>query len=161
MPKPVAKEGSARRAMNLFTGCYTHAIDTKNRVSVPRKVLETLRRLDSSGEVVITTGLDGCLFLYTAEGFGQLGNAVDASPLGESNTRDFARTFYSSAETCSIDRNGRLLLPESLKSTARLGDKVVFAGVGRRVELWNPETWEQRMGGARESYEQQAKEVFL
>ena len=146
--------------MNLFTGCYTHAIDSKNRVSVPRKVLETLRRLDSSSEVVITTGLDGCLFLYTPDGFSGMGTAVDASPLGETGNRDFARTFYSSAETCSIDRNGRLLLPESLKSTARLEDKVVFAGVGRRVELWSPEIWEQRMSGAREDYEQQAKEVF-
>ena len=146
--------------MNLFTGCYTHAIDAKNRVSVPRKMVETLRRLDSASEVVVTAGLDGCLFLYTPEGFARLGDAVESSPLGESATRDFSRTFYSSAEPCSIDRNGRLLLPESLQQVVGLTDKVVFAGVGRRVELWEPGAWQARMDGARDDYEQQAKDVF-
>ncbi len=147
--------------MNLFfTGCYTHAIDTKNRVSIPRKILETLRRLGSENEVVVTVGLDGCLFLYTSEGFSALGSAVEGSPLGETSTRDFARTFYSSAEPCTLDRNGRLLLPEKLKAVAGIGERVVFAGVGRRVELWNPDTWGERADRSRGEYEQQAKEVF-
>lgn len=146
--------------MNLFTGCYTHAIDAKNRVSVPRKIVETLRRLDSANEVVITAGLDGCLFLYTPSGFASLGDAVDSSSLGESASRDFARTFYSSAEPCSIDRNGRLLLPEALRTSAGLEDRVVFAGVGKRVELWKPEVWAERNEQSRSQYEQQAKEVF-
>jgi MraZ protein len=146
--------------MQRFTGNYTHAIDGKNRVSVPRKMVETLRRQDSASEVVITIGLDGCLFLYTATGFEQIADRVESSPLGEEGARDFARTFYSSAETCGIDRNGRLLLPESLKQVAGLGDKVTFAGVGQRVELWNPELWEQRSRANRPQFEQQAKEVF-
>ena len=97
--------------MNLFTGCFEHAVDGKNRVSVPRKIVETLRELGSPDEVVITVGLDRCLFLYTPAGFAGAGQAIEGSPLGEEGTREVQRNFYSSAETCGIDRSGRLLLP--------------------------------------------------
>lgn len=146
--------------MKRFTGCFTHAIDAKNRVSVPRKILEVLRQLEADGGVVVTVGLDGCLFLYPPAEFDRMGDTVDEAPMGESSTRDFSRTFYSSAEPCSVDRNGRMLLPEALKRRIGLGDRVVFAGVGKRVELWAPEAWEARQQASGDDYENQAKDVF-
>ena len=146
--------------MNLFTGCYTHAIDAKNRVSVPRKIVDTLRDLGSPGEVVLTAGLDRCLFLYTPAGFEQMGKALESSPLGQSSTRDFQRNFYASAEPCSIDRSGRIVLPDALKALVGIGDRVVFAGVGQRVELWQPEEWEAHQKASRPQYDKQATEVF-
>jgi MraZ protein len=146
--------------MNLFTGCYEHAVDGKNRVSVPRKIVETLRELGSPDEVVITVGLDRCLFLYTPGGFSGAGQSIESSPLGEEGTREVQRTFYSSAETCSIDRSGRLLLPQSLKDRAGIADKVVFAGVGRRVELWSPGSWAERQARTQADYEKHARDVF-
>ena len=80
--------------------------------------------------------------------------------MGEEGNRDFQRNFYASAEKCSVDRNGRLLLPESLKSLVGIEDRVVFAGVGRRVELWKLEEWEARQSKSREQYDTQAKDVF-
>ena len=146
--------------MNLFTGCFTHAVDGKSRVSVPRKIVETLRELGSPEEVVITAGLDRCLFLYTPAGFAGAGQSIEGSPLGEEGTRDVQRNFYSSAEPCSIDRSGRLLLPAELRARAGIKDKVVFAGVGRRVELWNPEAWAERQARTQTDYEKHAKDVF-
>ncbi len=146
--------------MNLFTGCFTHTVDGKSRVSVPRKIVETLRELGSPDEVVITAGLDRCLFLYTPSGFSGAGQTIEGSPLGEEGTRDVQRNFYASAETCSIDRSGRLLLPADLRARAGIQDKVVFAGVGRRVELWNPEAWAERQARTQSDYEKHAKDVF-
>ena len=146
--------------MNLFTGCFEHAVDGKSRVSVPRKIVETLRELGSPDEVVITVGLDRCLFLYTPAGFGAAGQAIEGSPLGEEGTREVQRAFYSSAETCGIDRSGRLLLPASLKGHAGITDRVVFAGVGKRVELWAPEAWKERQARGQSNYEKHAKDVF-
>ncbi len=146
--------------MNLFMGCYEHAVDGKSRVSVPRKIVETLRELGSPDEVVITVGLDRCLFLYTPGGFSGAGQAIESSPLGEEGTREVQRNFYSSAETCSIDRSGRLLLPAALKARAGIADKVVFAGVGRRVELWSPASWAERQARTQADYEKHAKDVF-
>ncbi|MHC4845936.1 MAG: division/cell wall cluster transcriptional repressor MraZ [Planctomycetota bacterium] len=146
--------------MDFFTGCFTHAIDAKNRVSIPRKILDTLRSLQSADVVFVTVGLDRCLFLYTKQGFSEIGGQVDGSSMGEEGNRDFQRNFYSSAEKCSVDRNGRLLLPDTLKSLVGIEDRVVFAGVGRRVELWQPEEWESRQSKSREQYDTQAKDVF-
>jgi len=146
--------------MKLFTGSFTHTIDTKNRVSVPRKILEVLRRLDAGEEVVVTAGFDHCLFLYTPEEFERMSSEVDAGSLGERDVREFSRTFYSSAQECPLDKNGRMLLPDTLKRSVRLEDKVVFAGVGRRVELWRPDEWESRQAQSLSEYESQAKEVF-
>ncbi len=146
--------------MKSFTSNYTHSIDAKNRVSVPRKMLEVLRVLDSADMVVITAGFDGCLYLLPQVEFDSLGSDVDRGSVGEEDVRDFSRTFYSSAEGCPLDKNGRMLLPDALKRSVGLEDKVVFAGVGRRVELWRPELWEERRTQAREKFESQAKEVF-
>lgn len=146
--------------MRRFTGNYTHSLDAKKRVSVPRKILDTLRKLDAGNEVVLTIGLDGCLFLYTEDGFESIGDEVDERPMGEEAVRDFARRFYNHAETCSIDRSGRLLIPAPLKDFANIGDKVVFCGVGRRVELWSPELWKDQDERSAGEYESQAKEVF-
>jgi len=146
--------------MKLFTGAFTHTIDAKSRVSVPRKILEVLRRLESAEEVVLTTGFDHCLFLYTPAEFEHMSAQVHAGSLGEKDVREFSRTFFSSAEECPLDKNGRMLLPESLRRAAQLGDKVVFAGVGKRVELWRPEDWSARCAQSVDHYETQAKEVF-
>lgn len=146
--------------MRRFTGCYTHSVDAKNRVAVPRKILDTLKKLDSASEVMLTVGLDDCLFLYTEEGFDAIGDEVDGKPLGEESVRDFSREFYTQAEACSIDRSSRLLLPAHLKEYAGIDKKVVFCGVGRRVELWSPERWEARRKRAVDEYETHAKEVL-
>ena len=146
--------------MKLFTGSFTHTIDAKSRVSVPRKILEVLRRRESSDLVVLTTGFDHCLFLYTPAEFERMSAQVDEGSLGEKDVREFSRTFYSSAEECPLDKSGRMLVPEALRKAIGLGDKVVFAGVGRRVELWTPEAWAERCAASEDQYESQAKEVF-
>jgi MraZ protein len=60
----------------------------------------------------------------------------------------------------SIDRSGRIVLPDALKALVGISDRVVFAGVGQRVELWQPETWEARQQASRPDYDKQATEVF-
>ena len=110
--------------------------------------------------MVLTAGLDGCLFLYTPDEFDRIGEEVDAQPMGEESVRDFSRNFHSQAETYAIDRSGRLLMPEHLKRLAGLDDRVVIAGVGRRAELWEPQTWDERFEKTRTEYEAHAKDVF-
>jgi MraZ protein len=144
----------------LFTGQYVHAIDAKHRVSIPRKLMETLRDRGSPDGVVLTAGLDGCLFLYTQQGFERIAEQVDGSPLGEESTRDFQRNFYGSTESCNVDRSGRMLLPPGLRSMVGIKDRVVFVGVGQREELWDPDAWAARQDESRPNYDMQAKDVL-
>jgi len=146
--------------MHAFTGQYTHTLDEKRRVSIPRKILETLRAHDSADEIVVTAGLDGCLFLYTKQGFEEIARKVDGSPLGEESTRDFQRNFYSSTERCPVDGNGRFLLGDTLRALASISDRVTFVGSGQRVELWQPDAWTARQSRTRAHYTTQAKDVL-
>ena len=146
--------------MHAFTGQYTHTLDEKRRVSIPRKILETLRAHDSADEIVVTAGLDGCLFLYTKQGFEEIARKVDGSPLGEESTRDFQRNFYSSTERCPVDGNGRFLLGDTLRALAGIADRVTFVGSGQRVELWLPDAWAERQTRTRAHYTTVAKDVL-
>lgn len=147
--------------MELFTGLFTHSIDAKNRVSVPRKVLDVLKIHKADRQVVVNLGLDGCLWLYPPGAYASLGESINAAALGNRDVRSLARTFFSRAEACSVDGHGRMLLPDSLKRVIGLEDKVVFAGVGDRVELWRPDTWERFQEASLATYEDQAGEVFV
>ena len=146
--------------MHAFTGQYTHTLDEKRRVSIPRKTPETLRAHDPADEIVVTPGLDGCLFLYTKQGFEEIARKVDGSPLGEESTRDFQRNFYSSTERCPVDGNGRFLLGDTLRALAGIADRVTFVASGQRVELWQPDAWAERQTRTRAHYTTQAKDVL-
>jgi MraZ protein len=147
--------------MRLFTGTFTHALDAKNRVSVPRKMLDVLRQHEGGGsEVVLTVGFDGCLYLYPPEEFVRLGEAITSGSLGDEMVRDLGRTWFGQAEVCPVDKNGRMLVPDGLKRRIGLKDKVVFAGAGSRVELWTPAAHEERSTSAFERYPDQAREVL-
>ncbi|MGQ0552140.1 MAG: division/cell wall cluster transcriptional repressor MraZ [Planctomycetota bacterium] len=146
--------------MQFFTGQHTHALDEKNRVAIPRKHLEVLRARNSGEAVFITRGLDGCLFLYTEQGYEQIAAQVNAGPLGAETTRDFQRLFYADTEHCPVDRNGRVLITPALKELAGIADKVVFVGAGQRIELWDPGVWAKQQSRTRPDYAKQAKDVL-
>lgn len=147
--------------MKLFTGTFTHALDAKNRVSVPRKMLDVLRQLEGGGdEVVLTVGFNGGLYLYPPGEFSSLGESITSGSLGDEMVRDLGLTWFSQAEVCLVDKNGRMLIPEELKRFAGLEDKVVFAAAGTRVELWPPAVWEERKAKAFARYADDAKEVL-
>lgn len=147
--------------MKLFTGTFTHALDAKNRVSVPRKMLDVLRQLEGGGEeVVLTVGFDGCLYLYAPEEFGRLGESITSGSLGDDTVRDLARTWFSQAEVCPVDKNGRMLIPDGHKRRLGLDDKIVFAASGTRVEIWHPDVWEVRSAASLDAYADHAKKVL-
>lgn len=121
----------------LFMGEYNHTIDTKNRVIVPSKFRELL------GEhFVVTLGLDGCLFVYPNSEWESFVEKLNALPMAKKESREFKRYFMSGAAEVECDKQGRILLPESLRSRVGLKKDVVFIGVGNRAEIWSKEAWE-------------------
>jgi len=147
--------------MRLFTGTFIHALDAKNRVSVPRKMLDVLRQFEGAGaEVAVTVGFDACLYLYPTESFAVLAESITSGSLGDEKVRDLGRTWFGETEVCAVDKNGRMLLPEGLKRRIGLEDKVVFVGAGNRVELWTPDAHEECLAASLERYGDQARAVL-
>ena len=120
----------------MLIGEYTHTIDTKKRLSLPSKWRRELGR-----KLVVTRGLDNCLFIYPLKEWHKITEKIGQLPLGQADTRGFNRFFLSGAVEVEVDSVGRILVPDFLKDFAGLTTKVVLAGIYDRVEIWDENKW--------------------
>lgn len=122
----------------MFLGEYFHTFDTKNRISVPAKFRKDLGRV-----VVVTRGLDHCLYLYSRKSWEREAQVHATAVNGSSARRGLARLFLAGSSEVEVDGNGRVLIPEHLKSFAGVKEKAVVAGVADRVEIWEEDSWKK------------------
>lgn len=133
IPWPVTVTGNRP----VFIGEYKHTIDDKGRIAIPVKC-----RSDLARGAVVTRGLDASLFLFPKEEWDKLAEKLASLPLGQSNSRAFARLMLAGAMDVELDKQGRIVLPEYLREYAGIKKNVVLAGLYNRLELWDNETWE-------------------
>jgi MraZ protein len=123
----------------MFIGEYLHTLDPKNRLSLPAKFRKELGR-----QVVLTRGLDHCLYVYPKKAW-ESGHAkryaegADGTAAG----RGLARLFLAGAMEAEVDGAGRVLVPEHLVAFAKLKSKTVVVGVANRVEIWEERAWQE------------------
>lgn len=122
----------------MLIGEYKHTLDPKKRLSLPSRWRAELGKV-----IIVTRGLDGCLFLYTPELWQVIIKKMSALPFGNADARHFNRYFLSGAVELDVDKNGRILIPDFLKELAQLESKVVLTGVNDRVEIWNETKWNE------------------
>ena len=123
----------------MFMGEYNHSVDAKGRLIVPSKFREQL-----GNEFVVTKGLDGCLFVYSQEEWNKFVAELESLPRMNKDARIFKRYFFGSASEGSFDKQGRVLVPPSLRKNAHLEKEVVLVGVQDRVEIWDKALWEEK-----------------
>ncbi len=120
----------------MFIGEYRHTIDEKGRMAIPIRFRSALAQ-----GAVITRGLDRSLFLYPRKEWDKLADKLASLPLGQADTRAFARLMLAGAMEVEVDGSGRALLPEYLRQYAGLRKDVVVAGLYNRLEIWDEATW--------------------
>jgi MraZ protein len=120
----------------MLIGEYIHSIDEKNRLSFPVKF-----RKEMGKTVVVTPGLDKCLFVFTIKEWGIIAEKLAQSSMLQADTRSFNRYLLGGATEVAVDTQGRILVPDFLKERAGLSGKVAVVGVHTRVELWDEDTW--------------------
>ncbi len=120
----------------MLIGEYLHSLDIKGRVNIPSKLRE-----DLGENFIITKGLDGCLFAYSIEEWNKLAEKIKLLPLTKS--RNIQRFLFASAAEVSLDKQGRILIPQNLRDYAGLLKDVVIVGVSVRAEIWSRENYEQ------------------
>jgi MraZ protein len=121
----------------MFIGEYTHAVDDKKRVMLPAKFKAELGK-----KVVVTRGLDNCLFLFPHKVWLTISEEMAKLGMMQADTRGFSRFMFSGASEVEVDSMGRILVPDYLKDFAGLKGQVVFAGVHDRIEIWNDKRWD-------------------
>lgn len=141
--------------MNLLTGEYNNTIDDKGRVSFPVK----LRTAVNQNVLMVTKGLDTCLWLFTMEEFESFKNKLtgNASMMKKKNLQ-VVRHFVASAQPVEFDKNGRLSIPMSLREYAHLSKDCTILGVSSFMELWDTETYNDYQKENEESFREAAEE---
>ena len=117
-------------------GEYQHILDDKGRVIMPSKFRE-----DLGLNFIMTKGLDNCLFVYPKEEWAILEEKLRSLPLTNRDARAFVRFFFAGATECTLDKQGRVLIPGNLREHARLMKDAVIIGVSTRIEIWSKEEW--------------------
>jgi MraZ protein len=141
---------------HMIIGEYRHTIDDKNRLSLPAKF-----RKEMGKKVVITPGLDSCLFIFTVKQWEKISErlSMSESSMLQADNRSFNRYLLGGAVEAEVDAAGRMLLPEHLRSRAKLENKVVFIGVRDRVELWDENVWNAYRTGVEEKADALAEKL--
>lgn len=120
----------------MLIGEYQHNIDQKGRVIVPAKFRE-----DLGERFYVTKGLDGCLFVLSPEEWARLQDKIKAMPI--SKARGLQRFFFSGAAEVEPDKQGRILIPQSLRDHAKLTKDVTVIGASSRAEIWDSGHWNE------------------
>jgi MraZ protein len=125
----------------MFRGRFEHSIDAKGRVSIPSRFREIL--VASSDERLIVTNFDNCLWAYTVPEWQEIEAKVAALPQFKPEVKALQRVFISAATECALDKQGRILIPPTLRDYAGISGDLVFVGMTKRIEIWSKDRWNQ------------------
>ena len=125
----------------MLLGEYEHTIDDKNRVTLPAR----FRRAFADG-VVLTRGMEGCVYAYPSARWEEVVNGrIGGLDLLSREARGLQRFFFAGASAEELDRQGRVVLPATLLRHAGLEREVVVAGVNDHVEIWDRSAWRDHL----------------
>lgn len=121
----------------MLIGSAMHNIDAKGRVFIPSKF-----RADIGSYVIICRGADGCIRAYTPEKWEKVANAYSAT---SGKMLRLRRRLFASAEKTELDSQGRVLLPEELRTAAAITDRTKIVGMCDWIEFWDPDKYDEVM----------------
>ena len=122
----------------MFLGEQRHSVDPKGRVVLPAKYRDELE-----DGCVVTKGQDRCLYVFPLDRWHDEVERVKRMPRTEKRYRDYARGFFAGADDQKLDRQGRVQLSPRLRAYAGIDADAVLIGVGERIEIWNPTSYEE------------------
>jgi MraZ protein len=139
----------------MLLGEYEHSLDDKNRLTLPAKF-----RQEFAEGIIVTRGLDGCLFAYRRPDWDRLVESRFAplDPLSKA-TRQFQRFVFAGAAEAELDKQGRVMIPSALLTHAKLGREVVVAGVNDHLEIWDRAAWRAELAEVEGSAEDVAERL--
>lgn len=121
----------------MLLGEFRHTIDDKGRLTIPAKF-----RGELAAGVVVTRGLNRNLIAFSLDDWQDLAARVKSLPWGDPGAREFRRRIFAGAVDLEPDKQGRILLPATLREFAGINGEVVIAGLFDHLEIWNSEAWE-------------------
>lgn len=144
-----------RKGAGMFLGTYEPRLDDKGRLILPAKFRDQL----ASG-VVVTRGQERCLYVFPRAEFENIHEQLAKAPLTSKQVRDYTRVLLSGASDEIPDKQGRITLPQTLRSYAGLGRELTVIGSGSKVEIWDTNAWQTYLDATEDLYSDLTEEVF-
>jgi MraZ protein len=138
----------------MLLGEHEHSLDDKNRLTLPAKLREEL-----GGTVVVTRGMDGCLYAYARDDWERLADRIRALDPLSREARVMQRHFFAGAVQAELDKQGRMVLPAALLAAAGIGREVTVAGVYDHLEIWDRAQWRTHLAEVEGSAENVAERL--
>ena len=141
--------------VQMFLGTHEPRLDEKGRLILPAKFREDL----SSG-LVITKGQERCLYVFPAAEFATITETLRQAPVTAKSARDYQRVMFAGAHDEIPDRQGRVTIPQGLRTYAGLEKECVVIGANTRVEIWDSAAWNEYLADREKSFADVSEEVF-
>lgn len=126
----------------MFRGQFIHSIDAKGRVSLPARFRELLAADGETRFILTPAPFDPCLHLHPLRAWEEFERKISELPSLDPHIVRFRRIYVSAAIECEVDKAGRVLVPPHLRDKALLTKDVLWAGMGRLLELWSKAEWD-------------------
>ena len=133
----------------MLIGQYKHTIDSKKRLALPAKF-----RGELGSKVIVTKGVENCLVVYTEKEWETMSQKLGNLPISQGEARSFTRHLLASATEVTLDKLGRILIPDYLKEYANLKKNLVICGLSNRLEIWDEVKWESNRKEAEKGVEE-------
>ncbi len=145
--------------MSYFSGEYEATLDAKGRLVLPTKLKSALPS-ETGGNVVLMRGFEPCLVLYPHSEWKKIFEKVASLNEFNEEYRNFQRNFLRGNTELELDSNGRFIVPKSMMKHASIEKDVILVGIGNRIELWNPESYEAFLIKDQKEFSQIAQKVL-
>lgn len=132
----------------FFFGTQTLQLDEKNRIRIPAKFRSKL-----GAEFFIVYGAGGCLSVLPGESFDKFIEPFSKIPDSDLEARESVRRILATVEQPEEDSQARFVIPQHSRAYAGIDKRVVFVGVGGRIEIWSEEKFAAKNIGEQDSYD--------
>ena len=139
----------------MFYGYFEHNLDDKGRLMIPKGIKSNLKGED----LFVLKGFDGCLSVYDKDAFDELVAKVNKADFNKAISRQYVRTLLGSVVSLTIDKVGRVQLPNMTTTKYKIGKSVVVLGVGDHFEIWDKKAYLEYEKNANENFEKIAEEI--
>jgi MraZ protein len=145
--------------MSAFKGSYIHSIDNKGRINLPAKLRKYISP-EANDTFIITRGFDQCIFAYPQDEWSNYEQAIRGLRSSSADSRFVTRHLLQYASEVQIDGQSRIMLPQNLLQFAEIKNEAMILGVLERIEIWNPQIYDNYIKQQEATYEEVAEKVF-
>ncbi|CUS98556.1 division/cell wall cluster transcriptional repressor MraZ [Candidatus Chrysopegis kryptomonas] len=145
--------------MSSFKGSYIYAVDEKGRVSIPARMRKYLSP-EANETFVITRGTETCLFLFPLDEWEKLERRLKELNTFNPQHRLLVRILLMWAVEVTLDNQSRIMIPKNLLEFAKIEKEALIIGALDRIEIWNPNVFQEYVNTQPESYESIAEKVL-